>query len=187
MAQVYAAFLRGINVGGHRKLPMAELRAAMEGLGFSQVATYVASGNVVFVAEDDDQARVRSAIETAIAKNWGYQDVPVALRTHRELAAAYEASPHLDSGVEPNWRFIALLSEPPAASALKDLDGNALAPDVFTVDGAHAHVLLPNGAAKSKLTTNYLEKHLGVTATLRNHKTIAKVIDLAAERIHEKG
>ncbi len=182
MSTAYAAFLRGINVGGHRKLPMAELRAALEGLGFIDVATYIASGNVVFVADETKRAALTTAIEDVIAHTWGYDDVPVVLRSHDELKAALAASPYLNTDVEPKSRFLALLSETPSAKVLVDVDGNALAPDVFTVDGDHAHVLLPNGAAKSKLTTNYLEKHLGVVVTLRNHNTIEKVISMTAER-----
>ncbi len=178
----YAAFLRGINVGGHRKLPMAELRSAVEGLGFEQVASYVASGNVVFVADETNPKKLTTAIETVIADNWGYDDVPVVVRSHDQLVAAFAASPHLDAPIEPKHKFVALLSDTPSKKVLADIDGEALRPDVFTVDGDHAHVLLVNGAAKSKLTTNYLEKHLGVVATLRNHNTIAKVIALTQER-----
>lgn len=182
MTIAYVAFLRGINVGGHRKLPMAELRAAMEGLGFSEVGSYVASGNLVFVTAETNRSSLTSTIERLIADNWGYDDVPVVLRTHAELAKAFAASPHLDSGVEPKHCFLALLSVAPDASVLAEVDGEALAPDVFTVDSDHAHVLLRTGAAKSKLTTNYLEKKLGVVATLRNHNTVAKVISLLDDR-----
>jgi len=174
----YAAFLRGINVGGHRKLPMAELRTAMEDAGFSAVATYLASGNLVFAADHHDRAALTSTIEDLIATNWGYDDVPVVLRTHSELEKAYETSPHRDSGVDPKWRFLALLSEAPSEAAVGNIDLEALNPDVFTIDGDHAHVLLPHGAAKSKLTTTYLEKHLGVIATMRNHNTIENVLTM---------
>lgn len=182
MTIAYAAFLRGINVGGHRKLPMAELRSAMESLGLDQVASYVASGNVVFVSNETSRAELTTAIERTIADNWGYDDVPVVIRSHDQLTAAFAASPHLDSPIEPKHRFVALLSEAPSKKVLEGIDGEALHPDVFTVDGDHAHVLLANGAAKSKLTTNYLEKHLGVVATLRNHNTIAKVLSLTEQR-----
>lgn len=182
MTIAYAAFLRGINVGGHRKLPMAELRSAMEGLGFAEVATYVASGNLVFSCAATDRSGLTASIETLIADTWGYRDVPVVLRTHAELAEAFAASPHLDSGVEPKHRFLALLSAPPDRALLAATDFDALSPDVFTVEGDHAHVLLRTGAAKSKLTTNYLEKKLGVITTLRNHNTVAKVISLLDDR-----
>ncbi len=177
--ETFVSLLRGINVGGHRKVPMAELRALHERLGYTQVASYIASGNVVFVAEETNGDKNAADIRAAISDTFGFDDIPVMLRTHNEISNALRASPFRDSPVESKHRFIGFLS---AVPEITDVDGDALSPDVFTVDGDHVHVLLPNGAAKSKLTTNYLEEALGVQVTMRNHRTVEKIISLTTAR-----
>lgn len=101
--------------------------------------------------------------------------VPIIIRSPEQLALALANSPFGDDDAEPKWRFIAFLSATPQQTGV---DGEVFAPDIFTVAGDHVHVLLPSGSAKSKLTTNYLEKVLGVEATLRNHNTVSKIVGL---------
>ncbi|MEE9413907.1 MAG: DUF1697 domain-containing protein [Acidimicrobiales bacterium] len=173
----YVSLLRGINVAGRNKVPMAELRDLHELLGHGNVISYIQSGNVIFDAPKTKLSELSTTIEKAIAGRFGFE-VPVVMRTAEQIELAIAASPFDDGHAAPNWRFIAFLSEPPSQT---EFDGEVFAPDVFTVEGDHAHVLLPNGAAKSKLTTNYLEKALGVRATLRNHNTVNKIIGLAQQ------
>jgi uncharacterized protein (DUF1697 family) len=97
----YVALLRGINVGGHRRVPMAELRAVAEALGFEDVQTYVASGNLVFSAEGDHQ-RLEARLEAAIAEAFGFE-VDVVVRDAAQWAALAKANPFAEqSAATPN-------------------------------------------------------------------------------------
>ncbi len=179
--RTYAAFLRGINVGGHNKLPMAELREALSADGFVEPKTLLQSGNVIFEHQATRVADVETALHDVIAERFGY-DLPVVVRKAADIAPTLAASPYLDADVAPNQKFVAYLSKAPTKPTLTKVDFEVFAPDVFTVDGNHAYLLLPQGAAKSKLTTNHLEKVLGVTATLRNHNTVSKVSKAITDR-----
>lgn len=172
--RTYAAFLRGINVGGHNKLPMADLREALAANGFAEPKTLVQSGNVIFEHGATKVAEVETAMHDVIEQRFGY-DLPVVVRKAADIESSLAASPYIDVDVVPNWKFVAYLSKAPTRAALARVDFEQFAPDIFTVVGNHAYVILPTGADKSKLTTNHLEKVLGVRATLRNHNTVSKV------------
>src|SRR5688572_24083746 len=88
----YIALLRGINVGGNKKVPMAQLRELMEGLGYTDVATLLQSGNAVFTSKEKNPARVATQLEAAIAREFGFE-VAVVIRTRDELAAVIQANP----------------------------------------------------------------------------------------------
>jgi uncharacterized protein (DUF1697 family) len=169
----HVALLRGINVGGHNKLPMAELRALCEGLGWSDVRTYIQSGNVVFEAKRPDP----EALARAIRESYGFE-VPVILRTGPELVAARDAQPWGRAGTE--HATVVFLSARPAARAIAKLDPQRSPPDRFEVLGKEVHLLCPNGVARSKLTIDWFEAALGVRATARNWRTLGKLIELAS-------
>jgi len=88
----FAALLRGINVGGQRKVPMSDLRALVEDLGHTDVATYIQSGNVVFASKVAEPTTVKAALEARIAKEFGFA-VTVILRTHKELTGVLDRNP----------------------------------------------------------------------------------------------
>ena len=175
----YVGLLRAINVGGRRKLPMATLRALMDDLGHSEVTTYIQSGNVVFAAAVDDIAELEASIEAAIAEEVGFE-VPVTIRTHDELAAAVAANPYLEGDVDPARVGIAFLKDPPAPDRATGIERQDHGPDELVVAGREVHLHCPNGFGQTTLTTTYLERELGVVATVRNAKTVAKLLELSA-------
>ena len=99
----FVAFLRGINVGGHT-VKMAELKRAFESLGFRNVRTVLASGNVVFDAAGGDRASLTRKIEETLKKRWGF-DVRTALRSAEDLSALVAADPFKGIAVTPQTRF----------------------------------------------------------------------------------
>lgn len=111
---LYVALLRAVNVGGTGKLPMADLRAMCEALGFTGVRTYIASGNVVFRAHGGTQA-VKAALEAALAAYAG-KPVAVLLRSHAELAAVLATNPFPDAA--GNRLVIVFLDQPPPPDTL---------------------------------------------------------------------
>ena len=175
----YVALLRGVNVGGARKLPMKELAPALAGLGLEDVVTYIQSGNVVFRAPAGGRAKLVSQVEQAIETAFGL-DVTVVLRTPAELAKIVAASPF----DEPEGKnlHVAFLDRRPAKAALAKLDPDRSPPDEFAVVGTEVYLRFPNGSGRTKLGADYFERTLGVRATARNWRTVTKLLELAATR-----
>ena len=175
---VYIALLRAINVGGTKKLLMAELRAMFEAAGCADVRTYIQSGNVVFRAEPVLAARIPELIEAEIAETKGFQ-VPVVTRTAAELDAVVSGNPFLAAGAEPTKLHVGFLAEAPSATRIANLDPDRSPPDAFEVRGREVYLHFPNGTARSKLTVDYFDRTLGTTITIRNWRTVGKLLDLA--------
>ena len=173
----YAALLRGINVGGRKKVPMAALRELLAGLGYADVVTHLQSGNAVFAAPGNSPRALASAITEGIAGQFG-MDVKVVIRTHDEIADVIRRSPLPDGPENPSRFFVAFLSAPPEADAAAAMQSMSFDPDQLWVSGAEAFLWCPAGAAETKLTNNFLEKRLKVTATSRNWNTVLKLAEL---------
>ena len=174
----YIALLRGINVGGNKKVPMAQLRELMEGLGYTDVATLLQSGNAVFTSKEKSPAKVVKQLEAAIAKEFGFE-VSVVLRTRDELAAAIQANPLSGAEDDPSHFLVTFLSDVPEPKKLEAIDPKAYLPDEFRVVGREIYARFPNGIRDSKLATVLGGPRLGVTPTARNWNTVLKLLELA--------
>ncbi len=168
------ALLRGINVGGHNKLPMADLRALLEGLGYGGVRTYIQSGNAVFDAPAGDCA---GAIAAAIADRFGFS-VPVVTRTADELAAL-GSHRFADQATDDKQLHVFFLAEHPDAAAVAALDPDRSPPDRYAVVGRDIHVFCPRGLARTKLTNAWFDRQLGTVSTGRNWRTVGKLLAMA--------
>ena len=117
----YISMLRGINVGGHKKVPMNQLRAMFEALGFKEVRTYIQSGNVVFRATMGNPEDLSRKIEQRVLKEFGFP-ASVITRTPEELQKAIQSNPFIkESGLAPAKVYVAFLTEAPKADAVKKL------------------------------------------------------------------
>ncbi len=177
----WVAFLRGINVGGHNRLPMSDLSVTMRALGFDNVATYVQSGNVVFDAGgggDADGEHLSGRITNAIAARHGLS-VPVTLRSAEAVGRIALGHPDAGSGLDPKLLHVVFLNREPAAAAAATLEPERFAPDGWTVDGHEIYVRYPMGSGRSKLTIEVFERAFDVTATARNLNTVRKLAGLA--------
>ncbi|MEL6983071.1 MAG: DUF1697 domain-containing protein [Actinomycetota bacterium] len=173
---LWAALLRGINVGGHNKIPMAELRAALTDAGFDDVATYIASGNVVLRADRCEPERV-SAI---IAERFGL-DIAVVVRSAEQVGAVIEANPFPDlAGTEPKFVHCYFTSTPVPDTALDGFDHDRYGPDRVAVAAGELVVAYPDGVARSKLTTAVLDRVAGGPTTGRNWNTVLKLESMLA-------
>ena len=172
----FVALLRGINVGGRTLIRMADLRALFESLGFADVETYIQSGNVVFESSGEDATTVAGRIEDAIEREHGLRPT-VVLRTPGELARIAKANPLLAAGAPESKLHVVFLDRGPAKGAAARLDPERSPGDELVLKGRELFLHLPNGAGRSKLTLDYLERTLGVRGTQRSWKT---VLELAA-------
>lgn len=176
---LYAAVLRGVNVGGKNKLPMSELRSLIESLGCVDVVTYIQSGNAVFATELKPEAAAR-AIEQGIEKEFGLT-VRTLVRTPAEIAAIAAANPFLGRD-DPAKLHVVFLDTAPTRAAVAVLDPDRSPGDEFAVSGREIFVHYPNGQGRSKLTLDWFERELAVAGTARNWNTLLKLQELAAER-----
>ena len=165
----YACLLRAVNVGGTGKLPMAELRAMCEAAGFTDVRTYIASGNVVLRSASTAR-QVQATLEAALADYTG-KPVAVLVRTAAEMAAVLDANPFADAA--PNRVMVIFLDQPPPPDALHQASG--LAGEQFVLGRREIYVHYPDGMGDSKL------KIPGAKAgTARNLNTVAKLVGMVA-------
>ena len=174
------SLLRGINVSGQKKILMADLRDLFERLGFSQVATYIQSGNVVFESPESARDLLQKQIQDAIRADYGFT-VPVELRSHRELTTVIAEYPfgEIDLALEGSKIAVTFLSEEPPAASLATLEQYVIAPDELVHRGREIYLRCPDGFGKAKLTNAILEKKLGVSATSRNWKTVLKLAEMS--------
>lgn len=164
----YVALLRAVNVGGTGKLPMAELRAMCEAVGFASVRTYIASGNVVF----DCEASAREVAAQLEARLHAYADKPVGVlvRSAAEMAAVRDANPFPDAA--PNRTVAIFLDEPPPPDALEQASGRN--GEVMALGEREIYVHYGDGMAHSKLRIPAAK--LG---TARNMNTVARLAAMA--------
>ncbi len=173
----HVALLRGVNVGGKNLLSMPELAALFEAAGCAGVRTYIQSGNVLFAAPAALARRVPEEIASRIEQRHGLR-VPVILRSAAELRRVAARNPFLRAGADPQRLHVAFLAAAPGRAAAARLDPARSPPDAFAVLGREVYLSLPNGAGRTRLGNDYLERTLGTTSTLRNWNTVLKLASL---------
>jgi uncharacterized protein (DUF1697 family) len=171
----YVALLRAINVGG-RRVKMDHLRKLFEALGFVNVETCIASGNVIFDS-DEDPRPVERKVEGHLQASLGYE-VATFVRTVSELAdaARYRPFDPSDLDVEGNTLYIAFLHAAPSVQAEQKLTTYRTKVDDFRVHGREVYWLCRKKVGESSFSGASLEKTLGMPATMRNATTIEKLV-----------
>ena len=172
------SILRGINVGGKRKILMADLRDLYEKLGFKNPQTYIQSGNVIFDYTGKKKiADIESMIYKAIQKTYDFE-VPVIVRTVEEITDAYNNNPFATKETEVERLHLTFLKEVPTAENIEKINTYDYTPDKFEIIGKEAYIYCEGKYHKSKLTNNFFEKKLKVATTTRNWKTMKKLLEL---------
>jgi len=173
----HIVMLRGINLGPRNRIAMPALRVALEKAGFTAVATYVQSGNVVLTSRASAD-RVAATIARIIAKEFKLE-IAVVARSREELAAVVRRNPLKAIASDPRLYQVSFFDRPLDASAVRRLQGAIVAPERLVVDGRHAYAWHPAGIARSKLWAGLAGRGLGVTATARNWTTVTSLLALA--------
>jgi uncharacterized protein (DUF1697 family) len=173
---LFVALLRGINVGGKAKIPMAALRDTCAAVGCEDVVTYIQSGNVVLTSKLTAD-KLRAALEAAIAKEFGFNQA-VMIRTAKELAAVVDRNPY--AGADDKAVHVGFLHAAPNAATRKCLDAIDCAPEELTVVGPDIYLHLPNGMGRAALPVQ-MERCLRPTqVTVRNWRTVTKLVELSS-------
>jgi uncharacterized protein (DUF1697 family) len=173
----YVALLRGINVGGKNRLPMAELMALFRSGGCVGVASYIQSGNVVFDAPAGLAKKIPGLITEQIALKFGFTS-PVVLRSREELIRTMESNPFLGEGQAEKTLHVMFLQGTPSAEDVAGLDANRSPGDRFAARGKDVYLHLPNGVANSKLTNAWFDSRLKTVGTGRNWATVCKLVEM---------
>jgi uncharacterized protein (DUF1697 family) len=176
---VIISMLRGVNVGGHKKVKMDALRALYASLGLRDAQTYVQSGNVIFRTEGRDLARLRKRIEDGIEKTFGFHSDAV-LRTPADLRDVVARNPFAERrGIEPKRLAVTFLASDPGQEAREKLLAMKVEPEEFRIEGRELYIYYPNGMARPKLTWPIIEKTLKTSGTARNWNTVTKLLEMA--------
>ncbi|MFF0749501.1 DUF1697 domain-containing protein [Streptomyces sp. NPDC004267] len=182
MTTTYALLLRGINVSGRDKVPMAELRSLLEGLGHDGVRTYLQSGNAVFATDrETTEDELAAEVEDAIEKHFGFR-VACLVRGHDYLAAVEAGCPFPAAELEGKQLHALYFSGPVTAERFAALDQEAFLPEAFALGDRVLYLYAPNGLGQSKLGEAVSRPSLykDVTVTGRNWNTVRKLVEMTA-------
>jgi uncharacterized protein (DUF1697 family) len=170
------ALLRGINVGGHNKLPMKELKTLLEGLGLASVQTYIQSGNVVFQTERADLPILAKQIGAAIGERHGFVPQIMLLRLVA-LETAVAHNPFPATGEQHKTLHFYFLASTPANPDLASLEAIKTDSEQFALIDTVFYLHAPEGIGRSKLAEK-VERALGVAATARNWRTVSTILGM---------
>jgi len=175
----YFALLRGINVGGHNKVKMADLRDALTASGLENVKTYIQSGNIYLESSLNTAQDVAKAIQQVIQENFDL-NIKVVVKTPTEIAQATKKIPQeILESLPHNKVFLMFLDESPEENAISNFLSRDYSPDWLSVSKNIVCFACPDGISKSKLNNNWIERQLRVRGTTRNYKTLLKMLSLA--------
>jgi len=173
----YIVLLRGINVGGKKRIKMADLVEALEPLGFKNIRTYLQSGNVIFEYDSIDSDEIAKDIKEKISQTFGIS-VNIIIRTEDELENIIKSNPFVkDPDIEIDKLHVTFLKDLPDPEINLDLKRSEN--EKFEVIGREIYLYLPNGYGRTKLTNNIFEKKLKTIATTRNWKTTNKLLEMS--------
>ena len=166
---IFIALLRAVNVGGTGKLPMAKLKEMCLDAGFSNVQTYIASGNVIFETKMPE-AKIKAALDERLAAYFG-KSTNFVVRTSEEMVAILEANPFPEAA--PNRTVVIFLDQSPPKNALEEISGQVS--EELRLGAREIYVNYAEGIGDSKLKIPAAK-----SGTARNMNTVAKLVEIAS-------
>ncbi len=179
MPTTHLVLLRGVNVGTRNRVPMADLRELLTGLGYSDVRTLLNSGNAVVTTETSAPSTVAAEVNAAIRQRFGLS-ITTIVRSREQVSRVIEHNPMPEREEEDPARFHIGFCDPPAANdALDGVDLSPLGDDIVEVDDGTLYVWFAHGVQSSKVPRVLAAARLGDSVTLRNANTVRKLLRLA--------
>ncbi len=180
-ATTYVVLLRGINVGGHKQVAMADLRGLLTDLGFAEPRSLLQSGNLVFRSRARGSPPLERLLEKEAGKRLGLQ-IDFFVRTAAEWEAIIAQNPFpAEARRDPAHLAVMFLRDAPDSDALRALKAAVPGPEKLRAGGRQLYVVYPNGFARTRLTHALIEKKLRTRGTARNWNTVLKLGVLAGE------
>ena len=180
--ETYIALLRGINVSGQKKVPMADLRNMLDTLNFRNTKTYIQTGNIVFDSRENDTYVLEEKIKGGIRSTFGF-DVPVLVKSKNEFERILQRNPYTDpEAIDKKQVYFVLLKKAPEEKFIEEFSEDSYENEVFFIAGACVYLFCKAGYGKAKLDNNRIERKLKVEATTRNFRTMTKLLEMAKSR-----
>ena len=176
---ILIAFLRGINVGGHHKVPMADLRSVLSKLRLRNVQTHLQSGNALFEADDTDLPKLTETIAVALERKFGFR-IDILLRSGDDLEVVIAKNPFArNKGIEPGKLAVFFLPKAPEKAVRDEIAQLKFEREDIRFGERELYIYFPDGQGRSKLPAA-LDRVLKKTATARNWNTVSKMLELAS-------
>ena len=175
---IYISMLRGINVGGHKKVKMVELKNLYESLGFNDVKTYIQSGNIIFKTNNkyNSSSVLIKKIELTIKEVYGFE-VHVFIRSITELERIIKTNPFIE--LDASKLHVTFLSDHPTNINIKEINKVKNEIEKYFFFDKEIYLFLPKGYGRTKLSNDFFEKKLSVNATTRNWRTVNNLLNIA--------
>jgi uncharacterized protein (DUF1697 family) len=176
--KTYFAFLKGINVGGHKKVPMAELRELLSKSGFENVQTYIQSGNVILQSNNCDLSKIESDIEKSIKEYFKFE-VSALVKTKQDLQQIFDDSPFADEKKKAS--YFMMLHDCPNDDLVKEASEKVYEGEEYNIINDCIYYYHDKGLGKAKFNVNFFETKFKTFATARNYNTMVKLLSLSGE------
>jgi uncharacterized protein (DUF1697 family) len=171
------ALLRAVNVAGKNKIIMDELCKSLEDLEFTNISSYIQSGNIIFESANDNKTN-RTLIKDQIKKTFDL-DIEVSVLYRKKLECVIKNSAFLDSDYDLKALYYCFLFDKSEINNIDDITAKATQDEEIILNEDMAYLYYPNGMGKSKITNNLIESKLKVSSTIRSHNTIVKLLELS--------
>lgn len=179
--QIYIALLRGINVSGKNKIKMTELKQLFLDIGFSEITTYIQSGNVIFSSEEKNTSNIENKIITEINNKFRYS-IKVLVLQKETLESVFKSNPFKN---EADFDFkktcATFLDKIPTVEGIAKVKALAAKNELIIFKNKTVYLYCPNGFGRTKLSNNNIENKLKVSATSRNWNTVTKLVELSKQ------
>lgn len=174
----YIALLKGINVGGHKKVPMAELRELLTNSGLVNVKTYIQSGNVVFQSSEINIENLETKIQQSILKSFRFE-VSVLVRTRKDLQRIFNDAPFSEEKKKKS--YFTMLHTTPNPELVKEASKKVYEGEEYVIINDCIYFYFEKGYGQAKFNMNFFERKLKTIGTARNYNTMVKLLSLSAE------
>lgn len=180
--QAFISILRGINVSGQKKILMTDLKSLYQSLKFSDVNTYIQSGNVSFKTNEKlSDVQLAQKIEKAIYKKYAFE-VPIIIRNKDEMKKITSSNPFLkEKDIDKKKLHVTFLSQIPGNAEIDSLAKIDYSPDRFIISGKEIYLHIPESYGETKLSNSFFEKKLKVKATTRNWNTVNQLLEMVLQ------
>lgn len=179
---IYISLLRGINVSRQKSIKMHELRETYSKLDFHNITTYLQSGNVIFETQLTNPSGIEQLITNQIKHDFGY-DIPVLVLNAEYFDNVYQNNPlYNDASKDQSFFHVTFLASKPNIINLDEIEAKQQEGEEFFIENRTVYLYCPNGYGKTKLTNNFFESKLKVSATTRNWKTITELVKLSVAK-----
>lgn len=176
--KTYIALLKGINVGGHKKVPMAELRELLSDKGLKNVKTYIQTGNVVFQSSEINRKSIEQKIQMTIIDHFGFE-VSVLVITRKHLKRIFDDSPF--TGEKKQKSYFTMLHDKPNEDLVKIASEKKYENEEYFIINDAIYFYCEKGYGKAKFNMNFFERKLNTFATARNYNTMVKLLSLSED------